>query len=57
MVGQVLNLQKQLAAARTGHEKAAAQRQFDAIDRQIDLLVYELYGLTQEEVAVIEERT
>jgi len=26
-------------------EKTAIQRQIDATDRQIDLLVYELYGL------------
>lgn len=30
------------------------QRQTEATDRQIDRLVYELYGLTEEEVAVVE---
>jgi len=29
------------------------QRQIDAVDRQIDLLVYELYGLTDEEVGIV----
>lgn len=28
--------------------------QIDATDRQIDKLVYELYGLTEEEIAVVE---
>ena len=30
------------------------QRQIDATDRQIDKLVYELYGLTPEEIAIVE---
>jgi hypothetical protein len=39
-----------LAWAKTGHEMTAIQRQIDATDRQIDQLVYELYGLTEEEI-------
>jgi len=31
------------------------QRQTDATDRQIDELVYELYGLTADEVRMVEE--
>jgi hypothetical protein len=27
----------------------------DATDRQIDQLVYDLYGLTQEEIAIVDE--
>jgi hypothetical protein len=30
------------------------QRQIDATDQQIDKLVYELYGLTPEEIAIVE---
>ena len=33
------------------------QRQIDATDRQIDNLVYELYGLTDEEIAIVEDAT
>ncbi len=33
------------------------QRQIDATDRRIDQLVYELYGLTDEEIAIVEEAT
>ena len=29
------------------------QRQIEATDRQIDALVYELYGLTDEEIAIV----
>jgi len=31
------------------------QRQIDATDKQIDKLVYELYGLTNEEIQIVEE--
>jgi len=53
---QMLALNKQLAEARTGHDTTFIQRQIDATDRLIDRLVYELYGLTEEEIAVVEGR-
>jgi hypothetical protein len=53
----MLSLNKQLASANTGHEKTALQRQIDATDRQIDQLVYELYSLTDEEIAIVETAT
>jgi len=33
------------------------QRDIGAADRQIDQLVYELYGLTEEEIKIVEEAT
>jgi hypothetical protein len=33
------------------------QRQIDVTDRRIDGLVYELYGLTDEEIRIVEEAT
>lgn len=30
------------------------QRQIDAADKQIDNLVYDLYGLTEEEIKIVE---
>lgn len=54
LVEQMLELQKQLATAKTDHEKTALQRQIDATDKQIDQLVYELYGITEEEQKIIE---
>jgi len=54
MVERMLGLHRQLAGARDGHEKTTLQRQIDATDRQIDKLVYELYGLTDEEIAIVE---
>ncbi len=57
LVQQMLDLHKQLAAAKTPTDKTAIQRQIDATDRQIDQLVYELYALTDDEIAIVEEAT
>ncbi len=54
LVDQMLSLNKQLPSAKTEHEKTALQRQIDAIDKQIDELVYDLYGITEEERKIIE---
>jgi len=54
---QMSNLSERTTAARTGHEKETLQRQIDATDRKIDELVYELYGLTDEEIRIVEETT
>ena len=54
LVDQMLSLHKQLNEARTPHEQTALQRQIEATDRQIDALVYELYGLTEEEIKLID---
>ena len=54
LVEQMLDLNKRLAAAKTTHEKEVLAGMIDATDRQIDRLVYELYGLTGEEVAIVE---
>ena len=51
----MLTLHKQLAEAKTAHDKTVIQRQIDATDRQIDRLVYELYDLTEEEIEIVEE--
>ena len=44
----MFELHKQLTSANTDHDKTVIQR-------QIDQLVYELYGLTDEEIKIIEE--
>ena len=57
MVRQVeamLTVQGQLAAAKSAAQKNVIQRQIDATDSEIDKLVYELYGLTAEEIAIVE---
>ncbi|MBM3189596.1 MAG: hypothetical protein FJZ90_12835 [Chloroflexi bacterium] len=54
LVERMLALHKELAAARTPHDKTLLQRQIEATDRQIDALVYELYDLTAEEIALVQ---
>jgi len=55
LVEQMLLLHKQLAATKTPDDKTRLQRQIDATDQQIDRLVYELYGLTDKEIQIVEE--
>ena len=43
------------AAATIPADKKLNQRQIEATDQEIDALVYELYGLTEEEIAFVEE--
>lgn len=54
LVEQMLTLHRDLAVAKTAHDKILVERQIAATDKQIDRLVYELYGLTEEEIAVVE---
>ncbi len=53
----MLSLNKQLAAVKTPHEQASLRGQFDATDAQIDAIVYQLYGLSEEEIALVEAAT
>lgn len=41
----------------TAHESVALQRQISATNEQLDRLVYALYGLTDEEIALVEGAT
>ena len=39
---------------RTERDRNFGENKCAALDRQIDALVYELYGLTDEEIAIVE---
>jgi len=54
-VDRIIDLNKKVNSIKTPQEKTALQRQMDATDKQIDKLVYELYGLTEEEIKIVEE--
>jgi len=54
LVEQMLELHKKLAVTRTPQEKTAQERQIAATDTQIDRLVYDLYGLTEDEIKIVE---
>jgi type I restriction-modification system DNA methylase subunit len=53
-VEQMLELNKKLAGIKNPDEKTRIQRQIDSTDEQIDKLVYDLYGLTKDEIAIVE---
>ena len=48
----MLSLHKR--SGRTPQEQELLQREIESTDAQIDRLVYELYGLTEEEVKIVE---
>ena len=54
LVERMLGLHKRLSAAKIPDEKTQIQRQIDVTDKQIDKLVYDLYGLTEEEIKIVE---
>jgi hypothetical protein len=41
----------------TDHERTVIERQIEATDRAIDWFVVELYGLTEDEIALVENAT
>lgn len=55
LVTGALDVAKRLSKARTEHQKTTLETRIKAIDAQIDALVYELYGLNDEEIRIIEE--
>jgi hypothetical protein len=55
LVEQMLGLHRQLTSTRTPHEQTALERQIAATDAQIDRLIYDLYGLTEDEIKIVEK--
>jgi hypothetical protein len=55
LVETILHLQSKLESASNPHDITVIQRQIEATDDQIDRLVYDLYGLTEEEIALVEQ--
>ena len=43
-----------LLRANSEANRGAIQRQIEAADTEIDRLVYDLYGLTKDEIAIVE---
>ena len=50
----MLDMHRQLSSAGPDHDRTLIARRIEATDRQIDRLVYELYGLTEEEIGIVE---
>jgi hypothetical protein len=56
-VEAMLEAKKRLAKAQTDKDKTYYENKCAALDRQIDRLVYALYGLTEAEIKLVEEST
>lgn len=54
LVDRMLNAKKQLHESKTDNDKNYYQRRCEDLDRQIDAEVYKLYGLTEEEIIIVE---
>jgi hypothetical protein len=54
LVDSMLALHRQRASAKSEAQRGAIHRQIEATDAEIDRLVYDLYGLTEEEIAIVE---
>jgi hypothetical protein len=54
LVDTMLLLNKQLQEATLPHQQEQLKQRIAFIDKKIDALVYELYGLSEEEVKIVE---
>ena len=54
LVEKMLEGKKLLHEAKTDKDKNYYEQKCNGLDRQIDNLVYELYGLTEEEIKIVE---
>jgi hypothetical protein len=52
----MLEPQKKHKEARENRDKELYERQIKIVDTQIDKLVYDLYGLTEDEMRMVEEK-
>ncbi|MDR3627932.1 MAG: TaqI-like C-terminal specificity domain-containing protein [Ignavibacteriaceae bacterium] len=55
LVEQIIETKKVISVAKTESEKEYLENKCSSLDRQIDNLVYELYGLNEEEIGIIEK--
>jgi hypothetical protein len=55
LVDNMLEQQKKHHEARMEQDKELYERQIKLVDAQIDGLVYDLYGLTEEEIEIVEK--
>ena len=53
-VKQMVGLHEALASAKTSRQKTTTQRQIATTEIRIDQLVFELYGLSEAEIALVE---
>ena len=56
LVNNLLNLNKELQSTKLETHRRQLQRAIDHTENKIDELVYELYGLTEEEIGIVENK-
>jgi len=56
-VKHIIELHKRFAMSKTPDERKVLERQIGVVDGQIDRLVYALYGLTEEEIRIVEDKS
>ncbi len=56
LVERMLELHKQKQAAKSDAARERIEREINVTDEQIDALVYQLYGLTEEEIKIVKGR-
>ena len=56
LVDQMLESKKQLQLIKTDKDKTYYERKCKTLDKQIDSEVYKLYGLTEEEIKIVENK-
>jgi len=54
LVDSMLSMHRSLAEAKSVAQKEIIHRQIASTDKEIDQIVYELYGLTKEEIKIVE---
>lgn len=54
LVDQMLSLNKKLAKVNSGEEQKNIETEIRSVNKQINKLVYKLYGLTKKEIAIVE---
>jgi len=53
-VDEMIRVRNALRSSRTGQDKSALERMLAALQKRINRMVYDLYGLTDDEIAVVE---
>jgi hypothetical protein len=51
---EMFQLHRFMRTARISQEQTSLQRRIEATDQRIDRLVYQLYGLTAEDISLVE---
>ncbi|MFA5295004.1 MAG: hypothetical protein WC382_05770 [Methanoregulaceae archaeon] len=56
LVGEIMRVKNRITEQRAGEEDAGIMQKARDLDRQIDAVVYRLYGLTEDEIALVGDK-